>query len=360
MIRKTVSLFAAFCLSCVAAFAGVNDIVRFDRTVYDWGDVTIKDGPLRCVFTFTNVGDAPVSVTSVRSSCGCTSVKWTLEPVGPGQSGTVEAVYTNDEGPYPFDKTLSVSFDRVRRPVVLHLRGVVHKRKLPLAETYPIHLDGFALRDTVFKIGNLSQGESKSAEIRVANVGKTSVNVSWADVSPNLSFTPAVIEIKAGETVVLGVTVDADRTLWGTNTYTAIPVVNGRRQSHGIAFSATTKENFDLWSEARIKSAPVAQVPETSCAPEPVSKGTPMKARFEISNAGRTPLHIYAVDLSSDALSVAADFPLEVAVGEKRVLDFTIDTASLKAGKERLFIATLYTDDPQRSLIHLYIDAIIL
>lgn len=360
MIRKTLSLFAAFCLSCMAAFAGVNDIVRFDRTVYDWGDVTVKDGPLKCVFTFTNVSDAPVTVTSVRSSCGCTSVKWTLEAVGPGQSGTVEAVYTNDEGPYPFDKTLSVSFDRVRKPVVLHLRGVVHKRKLPLNEAYPIHFDVFALKDTVFKIGNLSQEESKSTEIRVANIGKASVKVSWADISPNLSFTPSVLEIKAGETAVLGVTVNADRTLWGTNTYTATPVVNGKRQDRYIAFRATTKENFDLWSEARIKSAPVAQVPETSCTPEPVSKGVPVKARFEISNAGRTPLHIYAADMSSDALSVAADFPLEVAVGKKTILDFTIDTASLKNGKEQLFIATLYTNDPQRSLIHLYIDAIIL
>lgn len=360
MIRKTLSIFAAFCLSCMAAFAGVNDIVRFDRTVYDWGDVTVKDGPLECVFTFTNVSDAPVTVTSVRSSCGCTSVKWTTEVVDPGQSGTVEAVYTNDEGPYPFDKTLSVSFDRVRRPVVLHLRGVVHKKKLPLNEAYPIHLEGLALKDTVFKIGNLSQGESKSAEIRVANVSKAPVRVSWADVSPNLSFTPAILEIKAGETAVFGVTVDADRTLWGTNTYMATPVVNGKRQGRHIAFRATTKENFDFWSEARLESSPVAQVPETSCAPEPVSKGTPMRASFEISNDGRSPLHIYAADLSSDALSVAADFPLEVAVGKKVVLNFTIVTSSLKAGKEQLFIATLYTDDPQRSLIHLYIDAIIL
>lgn len=359
MIRKTVSLLAAFCLSCVAVFA-TADIVRFDRTVYDWGDVTVKDGPLKCVFTFTNVSDAPVTVTSVRSSCGCTSVKWTTEVVGPGQSGTVEAVYTNDEGPYPFDKTLSVSFDRVRRPVVLHLRGVVHKKKLPLTEAYPVHFDGFALRDTVFKIGNLSQGESKSAEIRVANIGKRPVKVDWTDMSPNLSVTPRELEIKAGETAVLGVTVHADRSLWGTNDYVTTPVVNGKRQSRSIAFRATTKENFDFWSESRIKSAPEVQIPETSCAPEPVEKGMTMHARFEISNAGRTPLHIYAADLSSEALKVAADFPLEVAVGKKTVLDFTIDTASLKNGKEQLFIATIYTDDPQRSLIHLYIDAIIL
>lgn len=359
MIRKIVSIFVAFCLSWVAVFA-TDDIVRFDRTVYDWGDVTVKDGPLKCVFTFINVSDAPVTVTSVRSSCGCTSVKWTTEAVGPGQSGTVEAVYTNDEGPYPFDKTLSVSFDRVRRPVVLHLRGVVHKRKLPLAEAYPIHLDGFALRDTVFKIGNLSQGESKSSEIRVANIGKSPVKVDWVGLSSNLTVTPRVLEIKAGETAVLGVTVHADRSLWGTNEYMATPVVDGKRQSRSIVFRATTKENFDFWSESRLESAPSAQLSETSCTPDPVEKGMPMRASFEISNAGRAPLHIYAVDLSSDALRVAEDFPVEIAAGKKAVLNFTIDTDSLENGKEQLFIATLYTDDPQRSLIHLYIDAIIL
>lgn len=103
----------------------VGGRAEFDRTVHDFGTVRVKDGPQACSFTVTNVGDEPLTILSVISSCGCTSVRWTRTTLEKGASGTIEASYANDEGPYPFDKTLTVYLDGIRKPVVLHLRGEV-------------------------------------------------------------------------------------------------------------------------------------------------------------------------------------------------------------------------------------------
>ena len=100
---------------------------EFDRTVHDFGTVSQKDGALSCEFSVTNKGEEPLTILSVISSCGCTDVKWTRETLQSGQSGTVCATYKNDEGPHPFDKTLTVYLSDIRKPVVLHLRGVVKK-----------------------------------------------------------------------------------------------------------------------------------------------------------------------------------------------------------------------------------------
>jgi hypothetical protein len=103
--------------------------VRFDKTVHDFGRISVKDGVQRCSFTLTNIGEEPLYIEAVVSSCGCTSVEWTRTRIDPGAAGTVSAAYSNDEGAYPFDKTLTVYLTDAPRPVVLHLRGEVVKKK---------------------------------------------------------------------------------------------------------------------------------------------------------------------------------------------------------------------------------------
>ena len=101
---------------------------EFDKTVHDFGTFTVKDGPQQCVFTVTNRGKEPLTILSAVSSCGCTDVRWTRSDIAPGESGTVLASYSNEDGPYPFDKTVTVYLSGIKKPVILHLRGVVTKK----------------------------------------------------------------------------------------------------------------------------------------------------------------------------------------------------------------------------------------
>lgn len=99
--------------------------IQFDKTVYDFGKVTVADGPLNATFTLTNNSEEELTILVVVSSCGCTQVSWTKETIQPGGKGEVKATYSNDEGPYPFDKTLSVYTTADKKPLLLHLKGDV-------------------------------------------------------------------------------------------------------------------------------------------------------------------------------------------------------------------------------------------
>lgn len=101
--------------------------MEFDKTVHDFGTVGQNDGPLECTFTIENTSEADFNIYAVVSSCGCTSVTWTRETVKPGQKGSVSAVFKNEDGPYPFDKTLTVYTSAQRKPYILHLKGKVVK-----------------------------------------------------------------------------------------------------------------------------------------------------------------------------------------------------------------------------------------
>ena len=98
---------------------------EFDRTVHDFGTISTADGPQTCVFTVTNTSDEPLTILSAISSCGCTNVKWTRTRLAKGEKGTIEATYANEDGPFPFDKTVTVYLSDIKKPVILHLRGVV-------------------------------------------------------------------------------------------------------------------------------------------------------------------------------------------------------------------------------------------
>jgi hypothetical protein len=69
----------------------------------------IKQGePVTATFTFTNTGDAPLVLTEVKGSCGCTATDYTKEALAPGKSGYVKATY-NAASPGVFSKTVTVT-----------------------------------------------------------------------------------------------------------------------------------------------------------------------------------------------------------------------------------------------------------
>jgi len=80
----------------------LDGIVEFDKLVHDFGDILIADGPVSCTYTVTNIGNKPLVIYNVSSSCGCTAVDWTRQPLKPGEKGTIKATFNNEDGPYPF------------------------------------------------------------------------------------------------------------------------------------------------------------------------------------------------------------------------------------------------------------------
>ena len=105
--------------------------VELDKTVHDFGEISIKDGPQTCEFVVTNISEEPVHILSVVSSYGCTSVKWTREAIAPGESGKISIEYANDEPDAVFNKSITAYISDKEKPFVvqLHLRGKTTNKK---------------------------------------------------------------------------------------------------------------------------------------------------------------------------------------------------------------------------------------
>lgn len=377
---------AAFAYIFAGAQTRFDGKVEIDHTVHDFGDVFLSAGPVKCTFTVSNIGNEPLTIFSANASCGCTNVEWTREEIPAGKTGTISATYSNDEGPYPFDKTLTVYFSAVRKPVVLHLRGVSREKERPLAESFPVKFGSFALRETDIKAGNVSQGEQKNGQVTVANVGREPLKLTFMDVSDGLTISVKPNPIPAGKTAVLSYNITTDRDHWGKCYYYATPVVNGRQyKSSGkpevkekaagaealrstpdptlaeggsrIGFWSFTKENFSSWSKEEKKNGSSPAFDATSFSMGSVKPGKQVTATWKISNKGKDSFRIYKVDCDYAGLKV--DECPQIEAGGNGTLSVTLDTTGLPKG-ETLILLNLTTNSPIRPLVTLYITGNIL
>jgi hypothetical protein len=88
--------------------APVEEKVSIDKTEHNFGTIKQEDGSVSAVFTLTNNTQAPVILSEVRPSCGCTTPSWTKEPIEPGKTGVVTATYKPSSAG-PFEKSVKIS-----------------------------------------------------------------------------------------------------------------------------------------------------------------------------------------------------------------------------------------------------------
>ena len=100
-----------------------NDSIVFDYVRYDYGTIT-QGSNGSCRFTFTNKGNSPLILSTVKPSCGCTNVKWPKKPIMPGQKGVIKIKYdTKNIG--AFSKNITVKSNAVNSTVYLYISGGV-------------------------------------------------------------------------------------------------------------------------------------------------------------------------------------------------------------------------------------------
>ncbi|MBQ7072028.1 MAG: DUF1573 domain-containing protein [Bacteroidales bacterium] len=355
---KILSAFVAIltAMSVASAQSRFGSIVELDKTVHDFGDVLTTDGPLSCHFTVTNISAKPVNILTVVSSCGCTDVTWTKEPIPAGGTGTISATYQNEDGPFPFDKTLTVYFAEYKQPVILRLRGVVNYKPLPVKETYKIKRGDLGFKEDEIKGGNMSQGQQKSGEFMVANIGSKPIKVTFKDTSKNLKISVFPTTIPAGETAKVSYTIDADRSLWGKNYYWFTPVVDGRAFDK-MGIWAVTKEDFTDWSREQRANGSNVLFKSNSFEFKPMAAGKTIEAVYDLSNVGKSDLIIYKVDTDNPKAVPVGDPPV-LKPGQGGKLRVNLDTKGMPKG-EVLVIVSLTTNSPLRPLVNLFITGFI-
>ena len=96
--------------------------IEFKEDTIDYGQIERGSDGVR-VFEFTNTGDAPLVISNVKSTCGCTIPKKPEAPIAPGETGQIQVKYDTKRPAGPFRKAVTVLSNAETPTVVLKIKG---------------------------------------------------------------------------------------------------------------------------------------------------------------------------------------------------------------------------------------------
>ncbi|GAB2700399.1 hypothetical protein GCM10011495_24020 [Hymenobacter frigidus] len=95
-LSLTAAAYTAQAQAMKSAAAGpvAGPAITFEEVKYDFGSVA-QGGIVDHTFKFKNTGNAPLVISNIGVSCGCTTPEWTKAPVMPGKTGSITAHFNS-------------------------------------------------------------------------------------------------------------------------------------------------------------------------------------------------------------------------------------------------------------------------
>ncbi|MFV0267690.1 MAG: DUF1573 domain-containing protein [Draconibacterium sp.] len=347
-MKKILQLLTVFALviACNFAMAQGKAKIVFDEMEHNFGSFKEADGVQTTTFKFKNSGDVPLVLSNVRASCGCTTPKYTREPVAPGESGTIDVSYNPKNRPGSFNKTVTVSSNAENAAVVLKISGTVAQREKTLAEEYPRTIGELRVKTNYVSFAKLKMGETATQELELVNDTDKPVEVGFRTVPGHLTAKVEPSTIPAHSKGNLIVTYDSEKVdEYGFASHRIYLSLNGSNDyKNSVGVSATIEEDFSALTPEQLAKAPVAAFEPTSFDFGDMKQGDKKSHTFQLTNNGKSELLIRRVRSSCGCTAVAPSKKI-IAPGETAPIEVTFDSRG-KRGRQSKSI-TVITNDPK-------------
>lgn len=96
---------------------------KFEAEMYDFGKIPLNK-PSTYIFNFTNIGDTPLIISKVETTCGCAVSEYTQTPVKKGEKGFVKVTITPTGAALPFNKAITLTSNARTTTKVLYIKGI--------------------------------------------------------------------------------------------------------------------------------------------------------------------------------------------------------------------------------------------
>ncbi|PCI01847.1 MAG: hypothetical protein COB81_06555 [Flavobacteriaceae bacterium] len=70
----------------------ISGVFEFETETIDYGKILQNEDGYR-EFKFKNIGNAPITISNIKSSCGCSVAEKPSKPIMPGENGSIRVKY---------------------------------------------------------------------------------------------------------------------------------------------------------------------------------------------------------------------------------------------------------------------------
>jgi len=335
-----------FTLRCVS-FGQLAEPLFFREKVHDFGDIKEEDGAAVVEFSITNRTTRPVSILSVKPSCGCTTPDWTKTPIAAGGTGFIKASFDPKGRPGYFNKTLAVTTDWDGSPIVLQIKGnVLNPAKANDPATFTVASGGLHLKSNSFNLDKVFiNREPGEVSFPVYNASQDTIHFTEV-VAPTYIRVVTPRRIAPKETSAIKVIFDAK--LKGQYGFVSenVELKTDDKEMPEKSFSvyATVEEYFPKLSGEELAKAPVLSLSANVVKFGNVKAGTVLEREIKMTNTGKKELIIRHAQSNCSCLAVSPGLRL-LKPGQETSIKMTLDTKG-RTGPQNKSV-TIYSTDPQ-------------
>lgn len=321
------------------------------KSSHYFGWVEEKGGKVGYNFRFVNTGKAPLKITNVRSSCGCTAPNYPEKAIQPGDTSGILVVFDPENRPGSFRKQIYYSTDGSPSKGTLTISGRVRPRPKGPRDYYPFVEGNLRMKTNHLTFGKLYHTKTKELTNVFYNRGEKPIHIDLqkSDIPPFLEVRMSKQILEPGDTVRLNVKYIAEkREDWGflfDNLYLISD--DHEKPIKAISVSAHIKESFPKNSSGSAS----LYLNKTSIEFGKVKQGALPTLALKLKNTGRSELLVRRVYSKCSCL----EFKIEegpILPGESRDLEITFNTRGrIGQIQKEFFLITNSAKAPERRLL---------
>ena len=329
-------------------------VLNFEVKEHDFGKVNEEVGKITYEFEFVNKGNAPLVISRVQASCGCTTPVWTKEPIEPGKRGSITVTYSTTGRPGAFAKSITVYSNAIDEQMMLLIKGdVIPKQNADRASYYPVNLGGLMSKARFIQMNSIIKGDKQTRVLEIQNSGKVSVKPTFEGLPSYVTATVSPETLKPNEEGKITFTLNSkNATSWGPTNDEFYLVLNGKRQfseEFKLTLVSNFVEDFNRMTLDQKRKAPILDLPVRTLNFGTLKTGSKRVGKFKISNRGQNPLEIRRV-INNNREIVNRQQQLTVRSGKSADIVLNLNTKNLSEGEYKKSIM-IQTNDPDNSFM---------
>jgi len=319
-------------------------------TSHYFGSIKEEGGKVGHNFRFVNTGSAPLKISSVKSSCGCTVPVSPDSALAPGDTSGILVVFNPENRPGSFRKKIYYSTNGSPRSGSLTISGRVRPRPKGPRDYYPFLEGNIRMKTNHFVLGKIYDSSTKSATNILYNKGEKAISFDLVNsqIPDFMDIRISKDKLDPGDTLKLWMTYHADlRKDWGY-LYDAVYLKTDdpERPMKALSVSAHIREKI---KGSQGGYANLVLDKSTLHFGE-VETGTLPMQTVSLKNTGKAPLLIRRVYSKCSCLEFQFD-DTPIPPGEKRDLTVTFNTRGRMGLEQKEFVLITNSKNlPERHL----------
>lgn len=350
----TLIIFAGFKLFAQQA----KTTLDVDNRYHDFGKIKEDGGKVKAVFTFKNTGKADLYILKVEPSCGCTLGEFTKEPIPPGKTGTVTAIFNPKNQIGIIDKTVGVYTNAYYASiVVLELRGEVIPRDKSMADIFPYRVGNLMFDKEMVELGNVWHNASDSAYVVMYNDGQYPIkinNVSSLPEGYRVYSSKSVIEPNEEAKLFAVVNGNSVKDYGPFNKNFKLLTDDQEYPEKPLFMMGSLQYNFGKMTKKEKKIAPKFSIDKNEKDFGEKAIGSVVEDIFTITNNGKNDLEILTLRSQCSCTQASIDKKI-IKKGETANLKVTFDLLGHAGNLQKP--VTIYTNDPQNPTFDILLKA---